>query len=977
MTEPTRAAESLSRPSILVTGDVVRDVYVYQGDRVFPAQQGRIAPFLSDRPGGSKGLHELLSAARPGTVDFGLDEPLPLKDLQPVYTLWKPCEGDTKDVHQKAAKGSPIPKVWRVGQALGYALGAPKLVALRRSAAAETRHTVVVIDDAGLSFRTLPAKVSWPVGVSKDDPQPGWIIHKMACPIAQGDLWRELIGAQQPARRCNLIVIVAADELRRAGAAISRGVSWERTVSELCSELNDNPAFQPLLNYTRRLMVSFGCVGTVWFDASCDQKREGALAEDRATLVYDPSLPEGDWKTLLQDDHAVYGNLNTFTAAIALGMADHAPQIPPDLSGAAQRAMVACRQLRFLGHGVVSAASPGPPLEELARLISPEPVQSEPVTDVWDRLVPSGFEIVFGTDGRMNARSAATWTLAALAENPASQPDLPLYGLAHRVALYGLCALRHIPRASFGALLSVDRDEMETLRSLTQLIRNYEKEKQPKQPLTIAAFGPPGAGKSFGIIEIAKQILGSDVPILTFNLSQFDSPSELFGAFHQVRDKALKGLIPVVFWDEFDSRNYQWLQYLLAPMQDGAFVQDGHTHNIGKCLFVFAGATSWDFEHFGPAPMPDGVRFSDVARKSAEPALTPGHNAPEYKTPVTGLVEFYGLHQERMKADQAASDEFRQKKGPDFLSRLDAHINVLGPNRRMLYEWSTRTWGIPDERDITFPLRRAILLRQFLGAKKPEDKLDIDRDLLRAFLHVPRYRHGARSLEKIARHLALSHAPFRRANLPPPQVLEQHLDSAGEFDRVYQDTQRLLTPAAVEVLADAINEGYNHDNPAAWNQPFTSLDPFLQQSNRAAALRIPRILALAGLCLVRRATALAHPSLDLPLTPEEQLAGDHIEHHIEVLAEEEHNLWVQFHEENGWTFGFKMKPGATATHPDEPAVPFEKDKATLKHPCLKPFNEMPDDHGQRRTWQDYDRNAVSRYPRVLRLTEFMIAVVES
>ena len=56
-----------------------------------------------------------------------------------------------------------------------------------------------------------------------------------------------------------------------------------------------------------------------------------------------------------------------------------------------------------------------------------------------------------------------------------------------------------------------------------------------------------------------------------------------------VRDEVLRGNTPVVFWDEFDSREYHWLQYLLAPMQDGKF-QDGQiNHPIGKSVFIFAG----------------------------------------------------------------------------------------------------------------------------------------------------------------------------------------------------------------------------------------------------------------------------------------------------------------------------------------------------------------------------------------------------
>lgn len=40
---------------------------------------------------------------------------------------------------------------------------------------------------------------------------------------------------------------------------------------------------------------------------------------------------------------------------------------------------------------------------------------------------------------------------------------------------------------------------------------------------------------------------------LDFNLSQFQTLSDLIAAFHKVRDLALEGKIPLVFLDEFDS----------------------------------------------------------------------------------------------------------------------------------------------------------------------------------------------------------------------------------------------------------------------------------------------------------------------------------------------------------------------------------------------------------------------------------------
>jgi hypothetical protein len=118
---------------ILVTGNVVRDIYIYQGDRVFPDQHGKIAPHLSDKAGGAKGLYEMISAARPVDVVWGLQEPLSREALEPVYTLWTACEGGTKKEHEDAAKDKKPVKVWRVGQALGYGLGGAQAGALPKS----------------------------------------------------------------------------------------------------------------------------------------------------------------------------------------------------------------------------------------------------------------------------------------------------------------------------------------------------------------------------------------------------------------------------------------------------------------------------------------------------------------------------------------------------------------------------------------------------------------------------------------------------------------------------------------------------------------------------------------------------------------------------------------------------------------------------------------------------------------------------
>jgi hypothetical protein len=186
-----------------------------------------------------------------------------------------------------------------------------------------------------------------------------------------------------------------------------------------------------------------------------------------------------------------------------------------------------------------------------------------------------------------------------------------------------------------------------------------------------------------------------------------------------VRDCAVEGTLPLVFWDEFDSvlagRELGWLAQFLAPMQDGAFIEDGITRPIGPAIFIFAGGTH-----------PTMASFKSRA------------------------VEIPGA------------------KATDFLSRLRGYVDILGPNPR-------------NAADQTFVLRRALLLRAILQQRAPGllsgGRLDIDPGVLRAFLDVTTYVHGARSMESVVDMSALSgRLRYERSALPPRHQLGLHAD---------------------------------------------------------------------------------------------------------------------------------------------------------------------------------------------------------
>ena len=236
------------------------------------------------------------------------------------------------------------------------------------------------------------------------------------------------------------------------------------------------------------------------------------------------------------------------------------------------------------------------------------------------------------------------------------------------------------------------------------------------------------------------------------------------------------GTTPVVFWDEFDSREYMWLQYLLAPMQDGAFQEGQVTHPMGKCVFVFAGGTSYDFANFSPR---------EEVRAKAGDAAAPA-------APQAGLTKF---------------EKFKLVKGPDFVSRLNGYLNVAGPNRRQKYDADRQEWVDDDNpRDLCFPIRRALLMRATGGFFGPAEgaEMDIDSGLLAAFLEIGKYEHGARSLETIMGLTRADGSPgIRRSALPPEDQLSMHVDydefmQLVDLDMPFKMNSEELAPAVHE-----------------------------------------------------------------------------------------------------------------------------------------------------------------------------------
>lgn len=885
-------------PSILVTGDIVVDHHLYEGGRLDHRDETVNGVHLVREFGGAVLIQKLIGAvlgadAAAGSVALGIDlDKGEIPSSCSAYALWSPCP--------KSAHDAKAGQVWRVTKALGYgpAIGECGSVPCPTSApcfpaaanVASTPPDVLVLDDSGACFRRAAWQHVWCLLAGPALP---WILLKLSGSIGTGDLWHAL--QLLPGIQERLVILISANQLRQASVRLSCGLSWERTAEHLLSELFENGGNPELaaLKQARHLIVNFEHDGAIWID----------LQAQSATLLYDPVNAEGEWAAEIKGDAFAYQTC--LVAALACEFARHS--VKANIPDALERGLAAMRRLRQEGHGAtLNAAGEFQPGAGFPSASLAEEIRS-PACRFARTALPS--ELIQGT------ALAHPWSILATAQDPARPPH-PLHGLAKQIVLRGEVAIETFPQLRIGQLLTVSRDEMEAMRALRRLFVAYKAPRNPgKKPLSIGVFGAPGAGKSFGVKQLAIAMFGKPGAEdyegwIEFNLSQFDQPTDLIGAFHQVRDRVLQGFVPVVFWDEFDSQAHKWLQYLLAPMQDGKFQEGQITHSLGKCVFIFAGGTSRTFEGFGP-----------------------------------------------LEGDREAEQKFRLAKGPDFKSRLDGYLDVQGPNPRQLpqvvpdphdpkvppmLKWTD------DSEDIFYPVRRALLIRGMLGMKA-KDRPDIDLGLLTALLQAPLYKHGARSLEKVLEPFKAPKGerlqPLRRSRLPAPPQLRLHVDDE-KFHGLVRSHRDRITSDWTQQLAPAIHEAWRKSlaktgEKNANDVPFDELPEDSKASNRAAAARIPSVLALAGLEL----------AAGLASADEEQAVRAHIEHHLALLADGEHEGWRADRIANGWRFAK------------------QRDNDKKLHNCLVPFDKLSVAD------QNKDCNQVRQYPAFAKLAGLKIVFV--
>ncbi len=686
--------ESEQKKTVLVTGHFWQDNFLLR-----PLEGGSKKGLekwnpLVQRLGGTHALYLFLKASSgPGIEVWEPEIPSeaqePPEGLTRCYWEWAP--------HARV-KGTEGDRVWRKRPGFGYAQGAVNVTWSEASLRSGNVDVLVLDDnDYARGVDSDSEYEPWPE-IGSDCARPSNIVLRASARSL--DKIKELSKSSET----KLTVIVTVNTLRSWGATIAPARSWDRTLTEIRHELRHSSDLKSL-SECEQVIVHFGAAGVAAFSKS-----------DKCVLAYDPTclekMPEQRWPGSFP------GYSSIVATALVLDILDGPDrQLDERLLGA----LSAARMNHECGAGPVIGEGGQPKLPDdswqhladlVANYLGPDAGPHE------QGLHALGFEI---SDDK---------GLDLLTE--AIPLGISLENLATRIVVEGSSsALSSIPSLTCGRFLTIDKDEIERLSTIRLLIREYSLATSDTKPISIAVFGPPGSGKSFAVEEVSKEVCGEDTPFLTFNLSQMDV-ADLPRAFRDIAAVCLRGTLPVVFWDEFDSDGLSWLAHFLAPMNDGKYWDGGKLQPIGRSIFVFAGSIA-----------PSLAEFREISR---DVERNPGG-----------------------------------QKAPDFVSRLRGFLEVKGPGEIR-----------GTEQDGIVRIRRALLLRTTIERLYPNlirestKRAKVHEAVIRAFLGVKKYEYGARSLIAICAMSTMRDSwSFLPAMLPPPDQLTLH--ASEDFVNLLQD----------------------------------------------------------------------------------------------------------------------------------------------------------------------------------------------
>ncbi|WP_455539724.1 RyR domain-containing protein [Terrisporobacter sp.] len=793
-------------PEIIVTGDINLNLLSCQKEGAVDNNFNyKLYPNVSRRyeKGGALLLSKLIS------LSTGLDVASPIIKDENLSSVDNILVSVAQLNKFSKNGGESKNKVYRVEEFSGYYIDGgeePRVFPLSND---NKDAKIVVLDDNNNGFNSN--EDVWPLAIKGSNKTPT-ILYKTNKIDFNNKLWIHI----EKNHLKNTIVIINAEDLRAKGVKISKGLSWERTALDFVWQMKNNPRLKHLSKCTN-LIIPFGLEGVIYYHKELNAESKLYFLTDEFEGGF---IKEGTGK--------MYGLTSCFVAGLVKTIVNNQneEELPDLIDEGIRLGMVSAQRYFINGFGIdfENDEYSDESLFKYDESDFNEYIQDVKIKDTFD------------------ASGQASWYIIK------EKSSTNLEEIAYEIVKNGEnSALKYIPIAKFRNLKTVDRTEIEAYRSIKNLIAEYISKDNVTRPLSIAVFGTPGSGKSFGVTEVAATLAPNLIEKIDFNLSQFQSVNDLIAAFHKVRDISLNGKLPLVFFDEFDSSfggSLGWLKYFLAPMQDGIFREGDSIHPIGKAIFVFAGGTSSTYESFS------GENIKDKDK-----------------------IELF-------------ENTFKSAKGPDFISRLRGYVNILGLNQT------------DKDLDQLFIIRRAMLLRSLLVRKVPylindNGEAQVDNGIIRALLKISKFKHESRSMEAILEMSMLSGAKkWEQSQLPSQDQLKLHVDEQEfyhymMFDEFFSEKTNNLS----EYILNEYKKMYLENNGTDVDSNDTVLHKYIEKWIVEQVKNIPQILH--------------RDNYELNSIKEDSNVIKFEKCDLESLARYQHEIWMKKRKKEGWKYGKK------------------------------------------------------------------------
>ena len=332
-------------------------------------------------------------------------------------------------------------------------------------------------------------------------------------------------------------ILTSIGDLRACPQRVGVSLSWERLfeaiIAAVCSPRGPFVDDQNNLLF-HQVIVTVGASGAV------------IVGQEHDTLIFDRSGQEGDFARHLT--RQAPGANTCVLGALAAAWVNWPPGV--DWSRATRDGIALARLLYLDGCEVVAAGDCQRLQFPCQRLVKAyhEGTGDKRTDKIWDLGIfqdvrglarseggrrpqgapgaappRAGWSILEEAVKENRGRAGAQITEASVARG--SRTMDAVFEYARMIVEEGPgAALPDVPVEMVGNWRSADRREIEGVRSVYNAMADYLKQQRLQTPLCVAVFGPPGAGKSFVVKEIARGLGIAENAQLTFNLSQFTSP---------------------------------------------------------------------------------------------------------------------------------------------------------------------------------------------------------------------------------------------------------------------------------------------------------------------------------------------------------------------------------------------------------------------------------------------------------------------